>query len=191
MQVNFFFIAASGVLDGQPASYITNFHLSSLQGGVVRDLVAAFPNVSVIDVDALLAQVAHFAGRLTTMVRFVFGFAVLAGGVVLLAAQQATHDERAYEIAILRSLGARNRQVRQALLTEIFALSAVAVILANGVALGIAWALARFVFESDFVPDLMLLALSGVVAVAVILGASWLGVRRVLFQPAIERIRAI
>ena len=56
--------------------------------------------------------------RLIAVVQFVFGFAVLAGLVVLWAALQSTHDEREYELAMLRTLGARNRQLRHALLAE-------------------------------------------------------------------------
>ena len=39
--------------------------------------------------------------RLIAVVQFVFGFAVLAGLVVLWAALQSTHDEREYELAML------------------------------------------------------------------------------------------
>ncbi|MDP5240326.1 FtsX-like permease family protein [Uliginosibacterium sp. 31-16] len=190
MRVNFFFIAAPGLLDQMPASYITSFHLAPEKTGVVRELVGAFPNINVIDVAAVLAQIESFAGRLASMVQFVFAFALCAGIIVLLAAQQSTHDERSYEIAILRALGARNHQVRSALLAEFAALAGLAVLLAGLAALGIGWGLAHFVFEMDFAPRLGLLALSGVAALAVIVGFGWLGVRGVLRQPALEGIRA-
>ena len=190
MRVNFFFIAAPGLLDAMPASYITSFHLPPEKSGVVRELVAAFPNINVIDVAAVLAQIESFAGKLASMIQFVFAFSLSAGIIVLLAAQQSTHDERSYEIAILRALGARNRQVRTALLAEFAALAGLAVLLANLAALGIGWALAHFVFEMDFAPSFGLLALSGLIAFGAVLGFGWLGVRGVLRQPALEGIRA-
>jgi putative ABC transport system permease protein len=190
MRVNFFFIAAPGLLDAMPASYITSFYLAPTKTGVVRELAAAFPNINVIDVAAVLAQIESFAGRLASMVQFVFLFALSAGIVVLLSAQQSTHDERSYEIAVLRALGARNHQVRTALLAEFAALAGLAVLLANFAALGIGWGLAHYVFEMDFTPRLWVLMLSGAAALAVIVGFGWLGVRGVLRQPALEGIRA-
>jgi putative ABC transport system permease protein len=112
MRVNFFVIAAPGMLDSQPASYITSFYLPAAQMEFANRLVAAFPNLTVIDVAAVIGQIQGMVEQLIGAVQFVFGFAVVAGVVVLLGALQATHDEREKELAILRTLGARNRQLR-------------------------------------------------------------------------------
>lgn len=189
MRVNFFFIASPGLLDDMPASYITSFHLAPAGQPVMRSMVAAFPSISVIDVEAVLAQVEAFAGRLADMVQFVFGFALAAGIIVLLAAQQATHDERRKEIAILRALGARNTQVRTALIAEFMALAGVSVILANVAALGIGWALAHYVFDMPFGPSLLPLAGVAVLATAVIVACGWYGVRGILREPAVDGMR--
>src|SRR5690606_35924531 len=90
MRVNFFVIAADGMLDGDPTSLVTAFHLPAAQAhAFTAGLVAAFPNLSVIDVDAVLAQVEAVTGRLVWVVQFVTGFALLAGLVVLYAALQS------------------------------------------------------------------------------------------------------
>lgn len=140
MRVNFFVIAAPGMLDSQPASYITSFYLPAAQMEFANRLVAAFPNLTVIDVAAVIGQIQGMVGQLIGAVQFVFGFAVVAGVVVLLGALQATHDEREKELAILRTLGARNRQLRGALLAEFAALGLVAGALAGVGATGIGWA---------------------------------------------------
>jgi putative ABC transport system permease protein len=189
MRVNFFFIASPGLLDSMPASYITSFHLAPAQQPVMRDMVTAFPSISVIDVEAVLAQLEAFAGRLADMVQFVFAFALIAGIIVLLAAQQATHDERRKEIAILRALGARNTQVRTALIAEFVALAGVSVVLANAAALGIGWALAHYVFDMAFGPRLLLLLGVAILAIVVIVACGWLGVRGILREPAVEGMR--
>jgi hypothetical protein len=100
------------MLDSQPASYITSFYLPAAQMEFANRLVAAFPNLTVIDVAAVIGQIQGMVEQLIGAVQFVFGFAVVAGVVVLLGALQATHDEREKELAILRTLGARNRQLR-------------------------------------------------------------------------------
>src|SRR5690606_4966677 len=86
MRVNFFFIASEGVLESYPASLITSFHLPPGKHDFTTRLVAQFPNLTVIDIAAVIAQVQAMTDKLIVIVQFVFGFAVLAGLVVLYAA---------------------------------------------------------------------------------------------------------
>lgn len=191
MRVNFFFIASEGVLESFPASLITSFHLPASSHDFTTRLVAQFPNLSVIDIAAVIAQVQAMTDKLIVVVQFVFGFAVLAGLVVLYAALQATHDEREYELAMLRTLGARNRQVRQALLAEFLVLGGLAGVLAGIGASALGWALAEQVFKMAYVPALL------PVLVAVLLGAGgvvlggWLGTRKLLSRPPLASLRAL
>ncbi|MGA7750079.1 MAG: FtsX-like permease family protein, partial [Gallionella sp.] len=59
MQVNFFVIAAPGMLEDFPASYITSFHLPANQAQSANALIKAFPNLLLIDTDAMIEQVRH------------------------------------------------------------------------------------------------------------------------------------
>ncbi|NMG47054.1 FtsX-like permease family protein [Azoarcus communis] len=191
MRVNFFFIASPGLLESAPASLITSFHLPSGEHAFTTRLVNQFPNLSVIDIGAVLAQVQAMTDKLIVIVQLVFGFAVLAGLVVLYAALQSTHDEREYELAMLRTLGARHRQVRQALAAEFLVLGGVAGVLAGVGASAIGWALAQFVFRMNYVPSLWPLALAALVgAVGVMLGG-WLGTRKLLSTPPLGSLRAL
>ncbi|MEQ1518452.1 MAG: FtsX-like permease family protein, partial [Usitatibacteraceae bacterium] len=56
-KANFFVISSPGVLEGYPASYITSFHLAPGGESVVNGLVKQFPNLSVIDLTAIMNQV--------------------------------------------------------------------------------------------------------------------------------------
>lgn len=189
MRVNFFFIAAPGMIEAYPASLITSFHLPPGQSAFNAQLIAAFPNLTVIDVTAVLAQVQEMAGKLIFIVQAVFGFAVLAGLVVLLAALQASHDERQHEIALLRTLGARSVQLRQALLVELGALGLLAGTLAVLGASLIAGVLAQRLFELIYLPAWLPLSLTVVLATAAVLGAGWLGVRHLLSQSPLLTLR--
>lgn len=191
MRVNFFFIASEGLLDDGSASLITSFHLPASAHDFTARLISAFPNLSVIDVTAVLAQVRSMTDRLIVIVQFVFGFAVLAGLVVLYAALQATHDEREYELAMLRTLGARNRQVRQALLTEFAVLGGTAGLLAGFGASAIGWVLAQQVFRMAYLPapaHVLFAVLLG--AGGVVLGG-WLGTRGLMSRPPLASLRAV
>ncbi len=191
MRVNFFFIASPGVLDGHPASLITSFHLPPEQHALTARLVGEFPNLSVIDIAAVLAQVQAMMDKLVLVVQFVFGFSLAAGLVVLYAALQATHDEREYELAMLRTLGARNRQVRHALLAEFLVLGAVAGVLAGIGASAIGWVLADQVFRMDYLPGLLPVASGALLGALGVLAGGWLGVRRLLARPPLASLRAL
>ncbi len=191
MRVNFFFIASEGLLEDYPASLITSFHLPASNHDFTTRLVAEFPNLSVIDIAAVIAQVQSMTDKLIVIVQFVFGFAVLAGLVVLYAALQATHDEREYELAMLRTLGARNRQVRQALLAEFLVLGGVAGVLAGAGASAIGWALAHYVFRMAYVPAATPLLLAVVLGAGGVVLGGWLGTRKLLSRPPLTSLRAL
>lgn len=189
MRVNFFFLAAPGVLEGLPTSYITSFHLPPGQADRVRTLVSAFPNLTVIDVSAVIDQVEKVSHRLIQLVQFVSFFALVAGLIVLLAAQRNTHDERAYELTVLRSLGARNRQLRFALLAELTVLALMATLLAGLTAHLMGFALARYVFETAYALDGISLASAVLLVSATIVGLAWPGARRSMRGTVSESLR--
>ncbi len=191
MRVNFFFIASDGVLENYPASLITSFHLPPGNHDFTTQLVAQFPNLTVIDIAAVIAQVQAMIDKLIVIVQFVFGFAVLAGLVVLYAALQATHDERDYELAMLRTLGARNRQVRQALFAEFLVLGGVAGVLAGIGASAIGWVLAEQVFRMPYVPALVPVLVAVVLGAAGVVAGGWLGTRALLNRPPLASLRAL
>ncbi|WP_426806185.1 FtsX-like permease family protein, partial [Stenotrophomonas sp. SrG] len=80
-------------------------------------------------------------------VQLVMGVSLLAGGLVLLAALQATAGERRYDSAELRTLGATRTQLRGAVLVEFGALGLLTSLLAVGTAALLGSVVARQVFE--------------------------------------------
>ena len=189
MRVNFFVMTPPGVLERYPGSDITSFHLPADRSTFINELVRKFPNLTVIDVGVLLRQLQATLDQVARAVQVVFGFALLAGLMVLYAALQSSYDERLYELALLRALGARSRQLRGAVLTEFALLGAIAGALAGIGAAGISWALARFAFNLPYQPDSLLLPIGlGIGALGVAL-AGWLGTAGALKRPALESLR--
>ena len=183
MRVNFFVIAPPGLLESQPASFITSFHLPADKSGVVGELVRAFPNITVIDVGTLVRQVQESIDQVARAVQALFGLALAAGVVVLYAAMQAGGDERQRELAVMRALGARSRQLRAAVMAEFAALGAIAGLLAGLGAGAIGWALGRFAFQLAYVPSIWL-PLAGLLAgvVGVTFAGMW-ATRGILRKP--------
>jgi len=190
MRVNFFVMSPPAVLGDYPASYITSFHLPVDQAAAIPELVRAFPNITVIDVAALVRQLHATIDQVARAVQLVFGFAVLAGLAVLYAALQASSDERRHELAVLRALGARSRQLSSALLAEFAALGALAGLLAGIAASLIGWGLARFAFRLDYLPQPELWLIGLLAGMALVVVAGWLGASSMLRQSALPALRA-
>ncbi|WP_416137709.1 ABC transporter permease [Halomonas sp. HK25] len=108
---NFFVIFPPGVLEGFGHSYITAFHLDAGETTTLRELVRAYPGVSLLNVDAILAQVRDLLTQVTRAVELVLVFVLLAGVSVLYAALTASRPVRAHESGLLRVFGASNRML--------------------------------------------------------------------------------
>ena len=189
MRVNFFVMTPPGLLDSFPVSYITSFHLPAERATTIPELVRAFPNLTVIDVAALVRQLHATIDQVARAVQLVFGFAVLAGLAVLYAALQASGDERRHELAVLRALGARRGQLSSALLAEFAALGALAGLLAGIAASLIGWGLARFAFHLDYLPQPGLWLAGLFSGMALVIVAGWLGASSMLGQSALPVLR--
>ncbi|NLG76486.1 MAG: FtsX-like permease family protein, partial [Xanthomonadaceae bacterium] len=122
-------------------------------------------------------------------VQYVFGFTLLAGITVLLAAIQATRDERRYESAMLRTLGARRRIVLQGVAAEFTTLGLLAGTLAAVGATAAGYFLATRVFNLAYTLDPTVWGV-GLVAGALLVGVSGtLATRSVVNHPPIETLR--
>ncbi|WP_459950738.1 ABC transporter permease [Denitratisoma sp. agr-D3] len=191
MRVNFFVITPPGVLDDYPASYITSFHLPAGRQVFVADLVKAFPNLTLIDVAAVVRQLQDTLDQVARAVQVVFGFALLAGLAVLYGALQATADERSHELAVLRALGGRSRELGRVLRAEFLLLGLGAGLLAGLGAAALATVLARQVFHLDYLPK-PLLPLAGVVlGSALVLAAGWWGTRQARLSSPLQVLREV
>lgn len=189
MRVNFFVIAPPGLLEAAPVSYITSFYLPDNRGTFIPQLVKAFPNLTVIDIASLVRQLNNTLDQVVRAVELVFGFAVLAGLAVLYAALQASSDERQHELAVLRALGARRRQLVRALLAEFLMLGAMAGFLAGIAASLIGWGLARFMFQLDYLPQTHLWFIGMAAGSAMVATVGWLSSAKLLRQPAMMALR--
>jgi putative ABC transport system permease protein len=115
---NFFMVFSPGVLDDATGTYITAVNIPQAQRSMLIEFTRRFPEVTAMDLEAILSQVRGVMDKASLAVQYVFGFTLLAGITVLLAAIQATRDERLYESAILRTLGASRRVVLQGVAAE-------------------------------------------------------------------------
>jgi len=186
---NFFIVFSPGALEGAPATYLTSIHLPPERSAALLDLTRRFPSVTVIDTDVILTQVRDVIARASLTVEFVFLFTLGAGVLVLLAAVQASRDERRFESAVLRTLGAKRRTVLAGVAAEFLTLGLLAGLLAVLAAGSVEWLLAREVFDMEWRPD-PLLALAGAALGTLLVGVTGLlATRAVVDHPPVETLR--
>ncbi len=129
-QPNFFMLLTPSSLAGYPSTFISSLYVDESRRAILLDMIRQFPSITSIDMEAILNQVRGVIDKAVLAVEYVFGFTLLAGLMVLIAAVQTTSDERRYEAAMLRTLGAKKRVVFAGLASEFLALGMLAGLLA-------------------------------------------------------------
>jgi putative ABC transport system permease protein len=147
---NFFMVFSPATLEGFPASYITALFAKPGDDEKLIELMRQFPSVTVIDLDASLSQVRDVMDKASMAVQAVFLFTLFAGLAVLWAAVQSSLDERSFESAILRTLGASRKRVLSGVVVEFMAIGLLAGLLASTGAGLAAWHLAVNVYELQY-----------------------------------------
>ncbi|MEE2798196.1 MAG: FtsX-like permease family protein [Pseudomonadota bacterium] len=185
---NFYMIFAPGDLDGFPATLLTSFYLPAEQRGALRELNRQFPAMTLLEVGPLLAQIRDILRQVTLAVEYVLLFVLLAGMTVLFAALQATLDERLYQGALLRTLGAGRALLRRASWMEFLLLGLMSGLMAVVAAELATWALYRFALNLDWAPHLLFWLLTPSAAALLIGCAGVWGTRAVLQQSPMRLI---
>lgn len=187
--INFFTVVPPEILDNSPASWVTSFYLNPEQKKYIGMFVKKYPNVTVLDVAVIMNRVRAIIERVTFAVEFIFIFSLLAGIAVLFAAIQSYQDERRFENAILRTLGAQKKTLLRGLIAEFVTMGALAGFLAGLAASSIAYILSEKVFHFEYQFDATI-AFIGIISGIFIVGiAGVMGSYSVLTQPPLQTLR--
>lgn len=189
MQVNFFVITTPNLLQEMPTTYISSFHVEEMLEPAIIRLPQQFPNVTVIDVSAILRQALTMIDQVAAAVQFVFFFALGAGILVLYAALLATQDERMQEAAVMRALGASRAQVRTAQRAEFIALGLIAGGLASLGTSVVGHVIAWEVFQLDYQTNPWIWAAGPLLGLICVSLNARVGTRRALSRPPIVALR--
>ncbi|HYO74567.1 MAG TPA: FtsX-like permease family protein [Archangium sp.] len=188
---NFIVLVSPGSLAGYAASYITAMHVPLERTRFTSELVARFPNLSVVDVDAMLKQARSTADQVSTVVEVVFYFSLLAGLLVLMAAVSASQDERLLEGGVMRVLGGSRRQLRLAQASEFAAIGLLSGLTAAVAASILAGVIATQVFGLPWQADWRLVGVGGGLGVLAAVSAGMFATRRVLDAPPSVTLREV
>lgn len=174
-RTGFLIVSRPNALDEAPTMYVgaLNGPADSVsRSRLQRAVVEKYPNVSIIDVAEIVQLVARLLGNVTLAVTFVGGFVFFSGTLILIGSIAMTRYQRAYEAALLKTLGATRAMVLTIVVAEYGLLGLIAGLIGSAAALALSYSLARFLFEIpwSFTPGVVALGVAGTIALVVIVG---------------------
>ncbi len=188
---NFFLVTPPGALTGVTPGYIASVHVDQSNATYLRNLVREFPNVTDIDVDAVLTQVRRLLDQLNRALQYLFVFTIAAGLLVLYASVVTTYRDRQREVGILKTLGASRGQLNASLATEFASLGVIAGGVGAFAATLTGWLIGKFALKLNYAID-PVLWLAGLVAGGLLVAAAGIvSTRSVVETPPWASLRKV
>ncbi len=177
-QPNFFLLFQDGVLNLAPKTYLAAIAQVAPEHrqGLKQQIVAAFPNVSVIDVSRMAATLMQLTDRLSVSIGFMAWLAIATGLVSIfsIARHEAWKNQR--QITLLKVLGADFKLIRKITLLEFGFVGFTAALLAIGMSFGFSRGLSWYLFDSlwafDLAGALVILLMTTVICMVTALAAT-------------------
>lgn len=192
-QPNFFIVMHPTLMTDVPHQVLMSVHAETEvdRSKIQQQVAAAFPNVSVLDATEILKKAGQIAKAVSQSSGTLAALLVLAALLILAASLYATGAARRRNAAILRTLGARATQLRNAMFLEFSILGGLSAALGVAGAQLAAWFILTYVLEIQsvlgFGPALLLWAAA--TGAAICLG--YLSGRSVLSQKPAETLREL
>jgi putative ABC transport system permease protein len=191
MSPNFFIILSPAALQNFPATYMTSFYLERDNKQFLNTLLSAHPTITVLEIDALIAQVKSIVDRVTQAVELVLGLVLVSGCLVLMASIQASSDARMAEHALVRTLGGTRRLITGSLAAEFMVLGAFAgVVAVVGAELTVA-ILQSQVFSLDVQLHPWIWPLGPIVGAVIIMTVGLISSRKLVNSPPMAVLRGL
>jgi putative ABC transport system permease protein len=177
-------------LAGLPASFDGGVRIRPASvAAFQRAAFDKFPTVTVVNIADALEIVQQVVDQIALVIRFLSGFAILAGAVILAASVAGTRFRRVREVVILKTLGATRKHVVRIFSVEFLTLGAVAGVMGAILATAFTSLVLKRLLDAPFQfdPKATLIA---VVLTALLANASgWLASIRILGQKPLEVLR--
>jgi putative ABC transport system permease protein len=169
----FMFVFQPGPLAQAPHTYIGILRAPAdpaARARLQRDLVAAYPNVSAIDVREVVQTLQGVLRMVTLAISVVGSVALFCGLLILVGAVAMTKFQRLQEVALLKTLGASSRVIGALLVIEYGILGVLAGSIGAAGAVVLSWVFATRILDIDWNPA-PVTALAGIAATAAVVAA--------------------
>ncbi len=157
VRTSFLVLFPKGVLEDAPQFHVLLTRVASNERSATfqRAVVQQFPNISIIDLGLVLKVLDELLEKIGFVIRFMAGFSILTGLIVLISSVLISKYQRLQESVLLRTLGASRKQIFSITALEYFFLGGLAAATGILVALAGSWALAKFTFKLGFMPQFL------------------------------------
>ena len=177
LQPFFYFVFPAEILQDAPQTLFTALRIEKERISPLQNrVVAAFPNVSVIDVTATITAFSKIMARLSTIVNFFTLFSVVAGILIIISSVFATRYTRIQEAVFYTILGARGQFVLEVFAVEGLLIGLASAISALALAQTTGWIVCTYALDVAYQPftgaSLLMALVTMVMVVAVGLGAA-------------------
>ena len=188
---NFIFVFPKGVIDNAPQIYVAATRLDDSPKATKfqQELVQFFPNISLFDLRLILSTINSIFEKIGMVVRFLALFSIVTGLIVLAGAVMNSKYLRMKENVLLRTIGARTKQITYITLIEYAWLGLFASLTGVILSVGAGWFLCKFFFEVQFAVDWIQLILTGVAVTILTALIGWLNSREVINTPPLQVLR--
>jgi putative ABC transport system permease protein len=184
------FVFNREALAGLPVVYYGGVRMQpSAVGALQRAVFEKYPTITVVNIADALAIAQQVIDQIALVIRFLSGFAILAGAIILAASVAGTRFRRVREVVILKTLGATRRHVRKIFSIEFLTLGAVAGLLGSLLAAAFSSLLLKRLLDAKFRFDAWATLVAIAVTALLANGSGWLASFRILRQKPLEVLR--
>lgn len=170
---NFYFMFSPGSLAGLNRYWLTSFYLPPERVPALPDLIRQFPQITLLDVNALLDQIQGLIARASRAATALATLLLAAGVLVMTAAWLAGRAQRRRDEGLLRVLGARNALLRRVAVFEQALLLGGAALFAHLLHLAALWPLGMRLFDGRLPVSPLILLPWVVIVPMLMLQAAW------------------
>jgi putative ABC transport system permease protein len=133
-----------------------------------RDLVDKFPNVSVVDVAEAIATIKRVLDNIALAVSFLGGLVFTSGALILIGSVAMTKFQRIYEIAVMKTLGAKRKTLVAMMLAEYGVMGLIAGLMGSAAGLGLSAVIARRILHIPWTLSPQIGSLGAVITMAAV-----------------------
>jgi putative ABC transport system permease protein len=190
MTGRFEFLFNAGQLENLPAVYYGSARVRPADVAALQRVVyQKFPTVTVVNVADVMQIVEDVVQRIAAVIRFISGFTILAGAVMVASSVAGTRFRRMREVVTLKTLGATRRRIAWIFSVEFLALGTVSGLMGSLLAEGFAALVLKRLLQIDFHLALPTLGSAVVIAALVATVAGWAASFRILGRKPLEILR--
>jgi len=184
------FVFNPEALAGLPVVYYGGVRMQpSSVGALQRAVFEKYPTITVVNIADALAIAQQVVDQIALVIRFLSGFAILAGAIILAASVAGTRFRRVREVVILKTLGATKRKVQRVFSIEFLTLGGVAGLLGALLAAVFSSLVLKRLLDAKFQFDFLATGVA-IVGTALLANLSgWLASFRILRQKPLEVLR--